>query len=410
MVTSARTSSTLTALGQVAVGSMVANVAAYLVHLPASRWLAPDAYGEFAVLLQSILILGVPALALQAVAAREMVTGTPVRVIVALGLRTAAVVSVMAAVALWPMMAIAHTGFWATLAAFTCAPLLVLISVGQGILQGHNQFHTLAWVIAMVGMVRAIPAIAVLAAGAGPAGALAASATGTAVAAAVVGWRAIGGATSVGGVISEARASAAMSVVSVVQATQVQLVLVVASSIDLVMARVVLSANDSGVYALGTIATKVAFWLPQAVALVVFPRLADAQRSPRALRRSVAVLVVLGGASALAALIGGPLVPVVVGPDYRPVAGLLWLFALTGAALAVLQVALLAAIARHRTHISVVAWVVVVVEVLLMLTLAHSVAGLAVIAAGAAAVSATLTVALALRPGAACVSPGVEGT
>src|SRR5690242_9185690 len=57
--------SLVSSVGQVAVGSMVANVCAYFVHLPASRWLSPDQYGEFAVLLQATLVLGVPALAIQ---------------------------------------------------------------------------------------------------------------------------------------------------------------------------------------------------------------------------------------------------------------------------------------------------------------------------------------------------------
>ena len=66
---------TARAVGSVAVATVVANVCSYLVHLPAGRWLAPSGYGEFAVLLQVILLLSVPAVAVQSVIAREVVRG-----------------------------------------------------------------------------------------------------------------------------------------------------------------------------------------------------------------------------------------------------------------------------------------------------------------------------------------------
>lgn len=390
--------SLVSSVGQVAVGSMVANVCAYFVHLPASRWLSPDQYGEFAVLLQATLVLGVPALAIQAVTAREVVAGRSTRSLVRLGAVTAVAVAVIAAIAVWPFMTIAHTGLLATAAAFTVAPLLVLISVGQGILQGHEHFRALAWVIGLVGVARTMPPLVALALGGQAASALVATM--------------VGAVAAVGLVVTQVRSLvvdgddgglARLSARSVMHASQVQLVLVTATSVDLLLSRVVLSENDSGVYALGTVAAKVAYWLPQAVGLVVFPRLADAQRSASALRGAVFVLLGLSALTSVGAAIGGPLVPIVIGDDYRPVAGLLWLFAIGGGAMAVLQVALLAAIARHRTRVAAIPWAVLVVEVVVILTSAHSVVGLATIAAACAVVSAAAataaTMRLPVRPG-----------
>ena len=390
--------SLVSSVGQVAVGSMVANVCAYFVHLPASRWLSPDQYGEFAVLLQATLVLGVPALAIQAVTAREVVAGRSTRSLVRLGAVTAVAVAVIAAIAVWPFMTIAHTGLLATAAAFTVAPLLVLISVGQGILQGHQHFRALAWVIGLVGVARTMPPLVALALGGQAASALVATM--------------VGAVAAVGLVVTQVRSLvvdgddgglARLSARSVMHASQVQLVLVTATSVDLLLSRVVLSENDSGVYALGTVAAKVAYWLPQAVGLVVFPRLADAQRSASALRGAVFVLLGLSALTSVGAAIGGPLVPIVIGDDYRPVAGLLWLFAIGGGAMAVLQVALLAAIARHRTRVAAIPWAVLVVEVVVILTSAHSVVGLATIAAACAVVSAAAatvaTMRLPVRPG-----------
>lgn len=394
----AASGSLVSSVGQVAVGSMVANVCAYFVHLPASRWLSPDQYGEFAVLLQATLVLGVPALAIQAVTAREVVAGRSTRSLVRLGAVTAVAVAVIAAVAVWPFMTIAHTGLLATAAAFTVAPLLVLISVGQGILQGHQHFRALAWVIGLVGVARTMPPLVALALGGQAASALVATM--------------LGAVAAVGLVVTQVRSLVVdgddvglgrLSARSVMHASQVQLVLVTATSVDLLLSRVVLSENDSGVYALGTVAAKVAYWLPQAVGLVVFPRLADAQRSASALRGAVLVLLGLSALTSVGAAIGGPLVPIVIGDDYRPVAGLLWLFAIGGGAMAVLQVALLAAIARHRTRVAAIPWAVLVVEVIVILTVAHSVVGLATVAAVCAVVSAAAatvaTMRLPVRPG-----------
>ncbi len=379
-------------MGRVAVGSMVANVCAYLVHLPASVWLSADAYGEFAVLLQVTLVLGVPALAVQAVAAREVVTGRPVASLLRLGGATAAAVAVAAVLAVTPVMTLAHTGFIATTAAVAVAPLLVLISVGQGILQGRGRFHRLAWVIGSVGVVRTVPPLIALAAGGGPAAALVATLVGAVVAVGVVAW------CSDAHDRGESRTRGErLSPTTVLHASQVQLVLISATSVDLLFARVVLSEHDSGVYALGTVAAKVAFWLPQAVGLVLFPRLADARQSAAALRTGVSVLVGFAGMSAVASVAAGPLVPIVIGEDYRPVAGLLWLFAMTGGALAIAQVALLAAIARERTRIALLPWAVLGAEAVAIEVVADSVLTLAVTAAAGAVVTATLTVAATMR-------------
>ncbi|GAC61647.1 hypothetical protein GSI01S_19_01110, partial [Gordonia sihwensis NBRC 108236] len=178
---------------------------------------------------------------------------------------------------------------------------------------------------------------------------------------------------------------------AVVAASGVQFVMIVAVSVDLLLSRSVLTAGDAGVYALGAVATKAAFWLPQAIGVVVYPRLADPVRSAAALRGAVGVLALTGLVTTLIAAVGGGLVPVVISDDYRPVAGLMWLFALTGALLAVLQLMLLTAIARDRARGAIPALVVLVVEVSVILTAVDSVAGLVAVAAGAAACAVAAT-------------------
>lgn len=372
-------------VGGVAAGTMVANICAYLIHLPATRWLSPAEYGEFAVLLQAMLVLGVPALALQVVIAREVVRGRAVADLIPITLRTTAAVLAAAAVAVPVVMTVADTGLAATTAAFATAPMLVLIAAGQGILQGRQRFPVLSWVLAGVGVARTVPGVVALAVGAGAAGALTATAVGAAIAAAAIWLIVLADKPDVSAM------SDGLALRLVLHASQVQLVLIALSSVDLLAARPILGEYDAGVYALGTIATKAAFWLPQAIGVVLYPQLADAAKTTAALRTAVGWLTGIGATVVAGAAICGPLVPVLAGEDYRPVVPILWLFALTGSALSVLQVGLLAAIARDRTWIGLLSWTVLAVAVVLVVTVAHTILTLAMIAAGCAVVATVST-------------------
>ncbi|MFW0794237.1 polysaccharide biosynthesis protein [Gordonia sp. CPCC 205515] len=375
-------------LGAVAAGSMVANICTYAIHLTATRWWLDTAeYGELAVGLSAMLVLGVVAMAVQAVVARSVVRhADPARIARVTWQATAFVIGLAvlgAPFAAW----VTSMGVGTALAALSGAVPLVLVGAGQGVLQGRSAFRLLAWVLAAVGVLRTVPVIGVLAAGAGPVGALVAGAAGTVAAAAMVGWavRMSGPANPTEWPYSTDRLSA----LDVLGASGVQLVLIVAASIDLLLSRTALSAGDAGVYALGAIATKVAFWLPQAIGVVVYPQLSDPALSANAFRRAVGVVVGLGVVLTGLAGLAGPMIPILIGDDYRTLVPILWVFAWTGSALAVLQVALLAAIARDRPRIALATWAVISVEVLVIVTCAHSVVALA----GVAAVSATVAAA-----------------
>ena len=82
----------------VTIGSMIANVAGYLLQVLASRWLGPAGYSEFATLLGAQLVLAVPALALQTVVARELVHGASAEHLRRMERRCGAIVAVVAAV------------------------------------------------------------------------------------------------------------------------------------------------------------------------------------------------------------------------------------------------------------------------------------------------------------------------
>jgi O-antigen/teichoic acid export membrane protein len=137
----------------------------------------------------------------------------------------------------------------------------------------------------------------------------------------------------------------------------------------------------------------VAFWLPQAVGVVLYPKMANPAHSAQAVRSALAVLVGIGAVLVLGAAVAGPLVPMLVGDAYAAVAPMLWAFALHGAALAVLQGALLSAIASERTRVAVLAWAGLAVEATVMLVWAKTpgeLIGVAVVVASTTALAVSV--------------------
>ncbi|MFE3099942.1 polysaccharide biosynthesis protein [Nocardia tengchongensis] len=417
----------------VTAGAMTANVAGYLLQLFASRWLGVAGYSSFASLLAVQMLCAVPALALQNVIAREVVRGAPAAAARTLALRCAGWVTAAALVLVPLVSAVLKVGVAASAGAMCTAPLLVLLAGEQGIVQGRSRFRELATVLGGAAILRIAPALIVLACGFGPAPALWAGAAGTALAVAAARWIADGTVADRGRTTGDTRtfdgdadatslipdatertatgtppartASAApqgtdawgLGVAAVFRAVQVQAALTALSAADLLVSRIVLDENDAGRYALGAIAAKIAFWLPQAVGVVLYPKMAQPQHSARAMRSALAVLVGIGAVTVAGAAVAAPLAPLFAGRDYAPIQGLLWLFALEGALLAVLQVTLLSAIAADRTAPAAITWIGLAAGVAVMLTCAHSVLSLIVIATVTAAVTTLVITGVALR-------------
>ncbi|MFD6398474.1 polysaccharide biosynthesis protein [Nocardia sp. NPDC060249] len=380
---------------------MTANVAGYLLQLLAASWLGVEGYSEFASLLAVQLLCAVPALAMQNVVAREVVRGASLRAVRAMMWRCAAMVAAVAVVLIPVVAVVLDVGVWAAAAALGAAPALVILSGEQGILQGGNHFRALATVLAMAGTARVVPALLALALGGGAAGALWAGAAGI-VGAAFVAGRIARSTTDDSGAAGNsgepaADTTKAVGVLPVLRAVQVQAALMALSSVDLIVVRIVLDEVDASRYSLGTIATKIAFWLPQAVGVVLYPRMAQPTHSARAIRDALTVLSVIGVVAVLGAALAAPLAPLFAGADYAPIQGLLWLFALHGAILAVLQGALLSAIAVERTALAAVTWIGLAVEVTLMLAFARTIESLIGTAVSVAAVTTTIVAVVVLR-------------
>jgi O-antigen/teichoic acid export membrane protein len=163
------------------------------------------------------------------------------------------------------------------------------------------------------------------------------------------------------------------------------------TNLDPVLARHYLPATASGLYGAGAVLAKAAFFLPQAVVLVLLPQLAASPRPGRTLWTGLAVLAGLGllmtGVTRLA---GGLAVAAVGGPAYRELAGPAWMFVAVGSALGVVQLLLYAQLAADRGRATIAVWVIVAAEAVLVATVAHH--SLTEVVGAALAVALTATV------------------
>jgi O-antigen/teichoic acid export membrane protein len=177
-------------------------------------------------------------------------------------------------------------------------------------------------------------------------------------------------------------------VLELVVASQALAGLYLLTNLDPVLARHYLPAAEAGLYGAGAVLAKAAFFLPQCVVLVVFPRLASSPRPGRTLWAALAALAGLGLLlTAVTRLAGGLAVTAVGGSAYADLAANAWLFVALGSTFVVVQLLLYAQLTAARQHATLAVWAVVAVEATLVATAAH--------ASLTAVVTAALTTALA---------------
>jgi hypothetical protein len=140
------------------------------------------------------------------------------------------------------------------------------------------------------------------------------------------------------------------------------------ANVDVLLARHYLDRAAAGRYALGAVVAKIAFWAPQFVVTVVFPRLVGAADPRRLLAGSAWLIAGFGGllAGGLALADGLGLVVPVLGDGYAGLGPLLPLFAAIGTALALVQLLLFEGIATRDRRMGRAVAVALVAEVALV--------------------------------------------
>jgi O-antigen/teichoic acid export membrane protein len=382
----------------VAPAMAAANALNYAFNLVMSRLLGPADYGALGALLALVLVGTVPGVALQAVVARHTtLAGRAVgrlwsRVLVAV-VAVGGALGLLALAASPAVAAFLHLPSLGPCLWLAAALLpLPLLSAVQGMLQGREWFGLLAAVLLVAAAGRLAVGLGLVEGGLGVEGALAATAIGSAVAVLVAvprlraqggwehvrrGWR-WPGRGSPGAAVAGEVAAAAAGVLG----------LLLLANVDVLLARHFLPAEASGLYAAGAVLTKIAFWAPQFVVTLVFPRLVTAADRRRLLGRSAAVVAAVGAPLVVAAALAPRLAArLSFGEAYLDVGPTLPLFAALGTGLALVQLVLFTGMASadrgmYRLLLAAVAAEAVLVAVFLHDSVAQIVgASLAVVAA-----------------------------
>jgi O-antigen/teichoic acid export membrane protein len=374
----------------------------YTYNVVMAAVLGPAAFGALGALLALILLGSVPGIALQATAARHTALlardGRDQRTLWRSLLRVAAwwgaglaAVTVAASPVLGAWL---HLGSPAPVLALAVALAPSTFSyASQGMLQGREAFGGFV----VVGFVNAVAklcaGLVLVAAGFGVAGAVAGAAVGTALGAAtgvLLVARSIAAVPAAGGVPArEAPAVAVLGREATVAVTGL-LGLFLLTNLDVPLARHFLAAEASGLYALGAVVAKIAFWGPQFVTTLVYARLVTGGDRRRLLAGSAALIVASGAllAAALAALAALGVALPLLGRDYAAIGPALPLFAALGCSLALVQLLLFEEIAVSARRMGRVLVAAAVLQAALISVAFHDSVG--------EIVGTTLTVALLL--------------
>ena len=380
------------------VASVLSNALGYGLTVLLTRSFGPAEYGALGALLGVGLIGGIPAGALTYVLARrtaaaELPTGANERAGLRLSITVGAVVGGLVIVLSPVADAFFHLGSpWP---AFWLGVMLLPYSVQGALLGGllgHERYAAFAAGQLLTALARFAAGVVTALLALSVAGAMAALAVGTFAAAAGLWWMCGPASWSVPGRSRDLLADLARACSAIAG-------VIVLSNVDLLLARHFLSREESGAYALAALFGKACLWGAQFVPALVFPRLARDGSGRGLLLRSAAAAAGVGAAGILAAAVAaGPVVRVIAGddPGYAEAVNLAVPFAILGTLWALVQLALLAAVAAGDPRPGRLLWVVVAVEALVIAVGPHdSPAGIlavSLVCTGVLAVAATLLV------------------
>lgn len=367
----------------VAVGTLVGSVMSYGFSFALAHQLNETGYGQIGALLTILLVASIPATAIQAVTARRVasagvtdrdslraLTGPLVRWSLITG-----VVSAIVLAGLAPAVSAALPAVSTGQVAWTALALIpnALIFCYLGIAQGASRF--MAFTLLFVA-----PNGAKMAAGLGT-GAVGASA-GLIMGALAASWfvTAAGAHYGLRDMVGKPHLVRGLGYVGELWTASWSLgAVLVLSLLDGLLAAHYISGDVLGRYQAGAMFTRAGYFGPQFAGVLAYPKLAVPQTRRKALMTAMALSVGMGLLIVAATVFAAsPLVRIAFGAKYLDGGGTgfdlssaAWLFALAGATQALVQLALLDAVAR-RSH--VIGWLVfggIVIETALILTVAH---------------------------------------
>jgi O-antigen/teichoic acid export membrane protein len=339
----------------IAVAMMVMNVATYGFTIVAAHILGPHSYGALIAALNVLLITSVVSLGLQATAARRLAAAPGQvrhieRSILRVTTRTAFVLGgvLLVLTPLLDRVLRLDSPQTAVLIAVSAVPLTMM--GGQaGILQGERRWAALGVVYLAAGVPRLLVGAGLILWQPTVFWGLTGVTLGF-FAPVVAGWWALRRPRAeTSGPSDDDHDVAGLDVLrEILHNSQALFAYFALSSVDVIVARNVLSDHDSGLYAAGLILAKAMLFLPQFVVVVAFPSLSTPDERRRALGRSLGVVLVLGAAGTAAAWLLSDLAMVFVGgSEFAEIEPRLWIFALLGTVLSMIQLLVYAVLARQ---------------------------------------------------------------
>lgn len=350
---------------QIAAAMAVMNVATYGYTIATARLLGPGGYGGFAAVMNLLLVVSVIALALQATAARRISADSGhVAAIERVVLRVSWHAALGAGLLLVLLAPVIDRGLrldslpTALLIGLTAVPL-TLMGGQAGILQGERRWAALGAVYVAAGVPRLLIGLALLAWQPSQLVAVVGVAVGS-VFPVLIGWWVLRGGRGHASRVAAAHGERAILLESLIN-SQALLAFFALSNLDIVVARNVLDTHESGLYAGGLILTKAMLFLPQFVVVVAFPSLATTAERGATLAKGVTAITVLGLAGTGAcALFPGLALVFIGGDEFAEITDQLWLFALLGTVLAVVQLLVYSVLARQGRRSGLLVWAALV--------------------------------------------------
>lgn len=379
----------------IAVAMGVMNIATYGYTVSAAHLIGPDAFGAFSALMGVLMVVNVLSLGLQATGARRIAADPQhvheiERVVLRVGFRSAVVLSLLC-VALAPVLnSVLRLGSVPTamLVALAVAPLTVM-GAQAGILQGERRWAPLALVYLSQGLGRVACGLGLMIVWRTEFAAVLGVALGA--------WLpVIVGALALRRPRQQAPPDTGSGVDllrEVGGSSQALLAFFALSNADILLARAVLETGQAGLYAGGLILVKAILFLPQFVVVIAFPSMSSRGASRSTLLKSLAVISALGMCGLGGTLLLPDLALVFVGgSDFAEIRDKLWLFAIIGTLLSMIQLLVYSALARRQRRTILMIWTTLVI----LLALAPLVESVTTLVTLVCAVDALLLVGLAL--------------
>jgi O-antigen/teichoic acid export membrane protein len=351
----------------IAVAMAVMNVTTYGFVILAARLLGPEEYGALAAVMGVLLVVNVLSLGLQATAARR-VSAAPHDLrqieheVMATSYRSALALGALMLLATPLVTLTLNLDSWAAaaLVAVTAVPLSVM--GGQaGVLQGEQRWAPLAGIYLAVGLGRIGCGAIALEVRADTLGAMVGVTIG-AVVPAVVGWLALRhpgrrAATADVSLRPVRRWERGGVLRETLHNSHALLAFFALSNADVIIARSTLVEHQAGLYAGGLILAKAVMFLPQFVVVIAFPMMSRLGARARMHLLSLAVVLAIGAVTVLGtALLSSWAVVFIGGREYAALQGRLWLFAVLGTVLAMLQLMVYNIVARQRQRAVLLVW------------------------------------------------------